>query len=73
MMENMDDLDNLMDNFDMKTFWRKKDLAKIFITFGVYIAVGTGIMIKAVLDASDAGAVPQGINIGGDAKGLVIR
>jgi len=60
-MNDMDDLNNLMDNFDIHTFWRRK---KLLIILGVYLlqsaVVGT-FLIKAVLDASDAGAVPKGM------------
>jgi hypothetical protein len=72
-MDSMDDLDDLMDNFDIKTFWRKKQLTHILAYYGIYVAVGTIFMVKKVLDASDAGAVPKGINIKSDSKKFIIR
>lgn len=73
MMENIEDIDRLMDNFDMKTFWQKKKLKNIFLIYGAYMLVGTGFLIKAVIDASDAGAIPKGVDVSKDAKGMIVR
>lgn len=61
-MDSMDDLDNLMDNFDMKTVWQKKKLAIILTGYLLQSAIVGVWLIKAVLDASDAGAVPKGMD-----------
>lgn len=72
-MDNLEDLDDLMDNFSIKTFWQRKKLAHILAYYGAYMAVGTVFMVKAVLDASNAGAVPKGMNIKDDTKNWVVR
>lgn len=60
-MNNMDDLNNLLDNFEVHSFWDRK---RLLVILGVYVvanAVIGAVLIKAVLDASDAGAVPKGM------------
>lgn len=70
-MNNMNDLDHLMDNFDIKTFWQKRKLGTILAIFVAQNAVTGVLLVRAVLNSSTAGAVPKGM----DARGpkIVVR
>lgn len=72
-MDDMDALDNLMDNFDIKTFWKKRELKEIVAVYTIYVAVGTVLLVKAVLDSSNAGAVPKGMDWTEGATTHVVR
>lgn len=72
-MKNMEELDNLMDNFDIHTFWQKKKLAQILAIYGVYLLAGSVVMIRAVINASDAGAVPKGMTFKDPGSSTVVR
>lgn len=70
-MDSMDDLDNLMDNFDIKTFWNKRKLGTILAIYAIQSVVVGILLTKAVLDASEAGAVPKGMALDSAGRNIV--
>lgn len=70
-MKNKGDLDNLIDNFDLHTFWNKREF---LIKFGLYAAaqvVITGLFARSVMNMSESGAVPKGMTFGSDCPSIV--
>lgn len=57
----MDEMDDLLDQFDFHAFWNKKKLMTILGVYMVHSAVVGALLIKAVLDASIPGATPKGM------------
>ena len=70
-MDNVEDLDFLMDNFDVKTFWQKKKIHMLFALFVTQSAVVGALLIKAVMENAVAGAVPKGMELNSDQTNYV--
>lgn len=72
-MKDMKDFDNLLDNFEVHSFWQKRRLLIIFGVYMLHSAIVGGIMIKSVINASNAGAVPKGTDVKFPGNPTVVR
>lgn len=70
-MNNMDDLNNLLDNFDLHAFWDKKKLAGIVFTYVVVNVVTNVFLTRAIIKLTVPGATPKGMKFDASTPSIV--